>query len=123
MGFNVSMKQRWDSVLSKLAVKLNRWENTTLSFAGKILAINHYIIPATLFFLACRPLEQALKAVHQVCSVFLWSGSATGKKILKVKWSYCILGKEQGGLGILDIAELANRLTSKWIIRGFFSLG
>lgn len=44
MGFDVSIKKRWDWLISKLALKLNRWENTTLSFAGKILTINHYII-------------------------------------------------------------------------------
>lgn len=121
MGFKVSMHQRWEWVMSKLTSKLSRWENITLSFAGRILVINHYIVPATLFFLACwRPTHQALKSIQQICSSFLWAGQPLGKRIPKVKWSICTLTKEKGGLGIRDVAELANRLASKWILKGFF---
>lgn len=122
MAFKITLQQRWNWVISKLAGKLNRWENTSLSFAGRILAINHYITPVTLFFLACwRPPDQALKAINQTCSTFLWSGAAMGKKIPKVQWSLCILAKEKGGLGIHDITEMADRLASKWILRGFLA--
>lgn len=42
-----------------------------------------------------------------------------GKKIPKVQWQICILAKDKGGLGILDILEMADRLASKWILQGF----
>ena len=123
MGFKVSMQQRWQWALDKLHTKLHRWENITLSFAGRILDFNHYIIPATLFFLACwRPPEIALKQLHQLCKNFLWSGQSRDKKIPKVKWSTCILFKGKGGLGILDIIYLTDRLARKWIIRSLSSL-
>ena len=86
--------------------------------AGKVLIINHFIIPTVSYFLACwRPPERALAQFNSLCRNFLWSGSTTDYKVPKVKWDTCILKKDKGGLGIPNIIELANRLASKWIVR------
>ena len=40
------------------------------------------------------------------------------KKVAKVKWELYCLSTELGGLGILNIEDLADRLATKWILRG-----
>lgn len=117
MGFNVSIKQKWDWVMTRTAQKFDRWAKTMLSMAGKILVINHFIIPSIIYFLACwRPPETALKKFSSLCRNFLWGGG-TDYRLPKVSWDVCTLHKDRGGLGILNISEMANRLASKWIVR------
>ena len=39
----------------------------------------------------------------------------------KVKWDFCCAPKAEGGLGIIDIREMADRLAAKWILRGMLN--
>ena len=39
----------------------------------------------------------------------------------KVKWDFCCMPKAEGGLGIIDIREMADRLAAKWILRGMLN--
>ena len=39
----------------------------------------------------------------------------------KVKWDFCCAPKIEGGLGIIDIKEMADRLAAKWILRGMLN--
>ena len=40
------------------------------------------------------------------------------KKMAQVKWDFCCYLKAKGGLGILNVSKLADRLATKWILRG-----
>ena len=39
----------------------------------------------------------------------------------KVKWNFCCVPKVEGGLGIIDIKEMADGLVAKWILRGMLN--
>ena len=39
----------------------------------------------------------------------------------KVKWEFCCMPRAEGGLGIIDIREMADRLAAKWILRGMLN--
>ena len=118
MGFGVSMKQKWDWVLDRTQKKMEKWSTSMLSLAGRVLIINHFFIPYVLYFLSCwRPPEASLRQFTNLCRNFLWSGDGDRYKIPKVSWEICTLHKDKGGLGILNVTELANRLNSKLMVR------
>lgn len=51
---------------------------------------------------------------------FFWSGSMSDHKVPKVTWEWWILQKDKGGLGIINIEEMANKLASKCILRSLY---
>lgn len=122
IGFKVSLSQKWHWVLDRLEGKMNRWINLNLSLSRRILILNHFIVLATLYFLSYwRPPEADLKKLHQICTKFMWSGASVDHKIPNAKWEVCILSKSKGGLGILDICNMVDRLAGKWMARSIIS--
>ena len=49
-------------------------------------------------------------------AVLTWA-EQTEAALQKVRWEICTLHKHKGGLGILNVTELANRLNSKWMVK------
>lgn len=47
----------------------------------------------------------------------LWGGNEKSRKIPKVASKTCVLPKDKGGLALLDVLRLVDKLASKWIIR------
>ena len=43
------------------------------------------------------------------------------RKMAKVKWDFCCAPKAEGGIGIIDIREMGDRLAAKWILRGMLN--
>ena len=118
MGFKVSLKQRWQWVMEKVEGKLTRWKRRQLTLAGRIMILNHFIIPSVIYFLSCwRPPDGDIKRFTRLCRNYLWGGDPWNNSMPKVKWDFCTIPKEVGGLGIRDINHTADRLASKWIIR------
>lgn len=118
MGFKVTMKQRWKWVINKVENKLHRWQKRQLSIAGKAMVINHFITPSIIYFLSCwRPPDSNLKEFIKLYTNYLWGGDPWNQSITKVKWYWCSIPKEFGGLGIRDAKQCADRMSAKWIIR------
>lgn len=87
--------------------------------AGRKMVLNHCIIPTVIYFLSCwRPREVDVKIFISLSKNFLQEEDLWVKKVAKVKWEFCCLPTELGGLGILNIEDLADRLVAKWILRG-----
>lgn len=108
--------------MDRIKAKLERWRNSLLSMAGRVMIINKYIIPTIIYFLSCwRPPDNSIKQFNSLCRNFLWSGSTSDFKIPKVKWDICCLHKDKGGLGIINCFEMANRLASKWMVRSLIT--
>ena len=104
--------------LEKVETKLTRWKRKQLTLAGRIMVLNHYIIPSIIYFLSCwRPPDSDIKTFTRLCRNYLWGGDPWNRSIAKVKWNTCTLPKEAGGLGIRDINHTAERMASKWILR------
>ena len=75
-----------------------------------------------IFFLSCwRAPEEDLNYFRALCRSLLWGGEPWIRKMAKVKWDFCCAPKAKGGLGIIDIREMANRLVAKWILRGMLN--
>ena len=39
----------------------------------------------------------------------------------KVKWDFCYAPKDEGGLGVIDIRDMADILVAKWILKGMLN--
>lgn len=46
-----------------------------------------------------------LKHLQSLFVKFLWGGSSSESKLVKVSWHDCCFTKEEGGLGIRDLCE------------------
>lgn len=58
------------------------------------------------------------KRIEQLCRKFLWFGGSTvRKKISLAAWKLVCTGKEQGGLGITNLATRNKALLGKWLWR------
>lgn len=56
MGFNVSLGQRWAWVMGKIKRKFEYWQGYQPSLSSRLFVLNHFLLPATIFFLSCwRP--------------------------------------------------------------------
>lgn len=64
---------------------------------------------------ACR---FRLKKLMTLCRNFLWYRDPWLKKVAKVKWSFCTVPVECGGLNIKNIEKVALKMAFKWILIG-----
>ncbi|KAH7284029.1 hypothetical protein KP509_34G036500 [Ceratopteris richardii] len=114
------MEQRWNWVLAKLENKLNYWRGMQINLAGRAMVINTFLLSSTIYFLSCwRPNEQGLSKLNSICRNFLWTGDHNRRGVPKIKWVICTSPRDSGGLGILDIGCMANKLAAKWMIKAW----
>ena len=56
--------------------------------------------------------------IDKIRKKFLWSGGSTErKKYHLISWDQVCLGKDQGGLGVMNIIRMNMALLAKWWIR------
>lgn len=58
--------------------------------------------------------------VYSLAANFLWGSSPERRKIHKVSYAHCTLPKDMGGLGLLNIQQLTDKLSRKWVVRSFY---
>ncbi|KAH6556983.1 hypothetical protein KP509_1Z144600 [Ceratopteris richardii] len=94
-----------------------------INLAGGAIIINTFLILSTIYFLSCwRPKEQDLSKHESICRKILWMGDHNRRGLPKIKWSICSSQRDGGGLGILDIGCMANRLAAKWMIKAWCNM-
>lgn len=53
MGFNVTLEQRWAWVMDKMKKKFEYWQGYQTSLSARLFVLNHYLLPAVIFYLSC----------------------------------------------------------------------
>ncbi|KAH7387733.1 hypothetical protein KP509_16G038500 [Ceratopteris richardii] len=120
MGFDITIDQRWNWVLAKLDSKLNHWKGMQVYLGGRAMVVNTFMLSTIIYFISCwRPKEKELAKVERICRNFLWTGDPNRRGIPKIKRKTCISSKDSGGLGILDIVGLADKLAAKLLIKAW----
>ena len=106
---------------AKLEKKFIYWQTHNASLPSRLLILNHFILPSVIYFLSCwRPPDSHLKQLIKLTTNFLWGGNWGDRKMHKVSYTTCILPKDSGGLGLMDVVSMADKLSSKWILRSSF---
>lgn len=94
-------KKSFHFLLDRIQSKLNGYDASLLSMAGRItlaksvlLAIPGYFMRVVMILIGiCEKIEAIVRQ-------FVWGSSSTGRKMSLVKWEKCVQPKPQGGLGI-----------------------
>lgn len=92
-------------LIQQVKAKFSSWTVKTLSFAGRLLLIKTVISGITTFWCSSFILPMAcVKVINSMCGAFLWTGGIEGNHSARVSWDKVTNTKEQGGLGIRDLA-------------------
>lgn len=60
--------------------------------------------------------------INSLSNNFLWGGDGSNnRKVVKVALKTCVLPKQLGGLGLMDINLMSLKLAAKWIVRSMDS--
>ena len=115
IGVNPRRKVVWEPLIRKLEAKLNKWNQRSLSMAGRITLINVVLTALPLFYMSFfRAPTAIIKRLTAIQRQFLWGGNLEGKKIAWVAWNQVCAPKEKGGLGVKDIKAFNRALLIKW---------
>ncbi|KAL9688359.1 hypothetical protein QQ045_032780 [Rhodiola kirilowii] len=86
-----------------------------LSYAGRLVLIKHVLSTISSYWMRVLLFPKiVLKKISAICRNFLWFGASSGKKNL-VSWKTVTKSKEQGGLGIKNVAVFKKALMLKQI--------
>ena len=55
--------------------------------------------------------------LNSLTNNFLWGGDGSNRKIVEVALKTCMLPKQFGGLGLMDVNLMSIKLSAKWIAR------
>lgn len=101
----------------KLCDRIEVWTSNFLSYAGILQLIKSVLSSIQGFWAMYIFLPKSvLKETQSLLAKFLWGGTRTHTCNYKVSWDDCCLPKQEGGLGIRNIAEwnLSSILYQLW---------
>ena len=96
--------------------KLTKWNQKSLSMAGRVTLINSVLNALPIYLLSFFKLPQRI--ADRLVSLqrnFMWGGEHDQKKIPWVKWDVICLHKKEGGLGIKNLSKFNAALMGRWI--------
>ncbi|KAG7533326.1 hypothetical protein ISN45_Aa08g009650 [Arabidopsis thaliana x Arabidopsis arenosa] len=101
-------KTDYEPLLEKIRKRLSHWTTRHPSYAGRVQLIKSVIASITNFWSSvfCLP-KRCFKEIEGMCSAFLWSGSPNNHSKSKVAWEDLCVPKQEGGLGIRRLHEVA----------------
>lgn len=113
MDFTAKKGSIFARALNKIEVRLGLWKAPLLSFASRLILINHVLLSIPIYLLSIfRAPVYFLNKVHVVTSRFLWFGEKE-KGLVWKNWAACCLPKSKGGLGLRDLGCLNQALLAK----------
>ena len=114
IGVNPRRKVVWEPIIRKFEARLNKWNQRSISMAGRITLINVVLTTLPFFMSFFRAPIAVINRLTAIQRQFLWGGNREGKKIAWISWRQVCVSREMGGLGIKDIKILNNALLIKW---------
>jgi hypothetical protein len=115
VGANPRRQATWKPVVDAMTKRLNSWTSRLISYGGRITLINSVLASLPLYFFSffkapCCVIKQLIKIQRNV----LWGGGLGDRRLCCVKWDQICLPKEQGGLGVKNLAIFNKSLLGKW---------
>ena len=95
------------ALLDKFHAKLTGWKAKALSFAGRLVLVNHVLASLSTHTAMVLPLTSSICVqIEKLMRNFLWSGDESPKRKNYVRWALVCLPKAKGGLGVRKVAEM-----------------
>jgi hypothetical protein len=105
VGANPRRQATWKPVVDAMTKRLNSWSSRLLSYEGRITLINSVLSSLPLYFFSFfKAPSCVIKQLVKLQRNFLWGGGLGERRLCWVKWDQICLPKEQGGLGIKNLA-------------------
>ncbi|WJX94410.1 hypothetical protein P8452_75829 [Trifolium repens] len=115
VGANPRRQATWKPVVDAMTKRLNSWSSRLLSYGGRITLINSVLSSLPLYFFSFfKAPSCVIKQLVKLQRNFLWGGGLGERRLCWVKWDQICLPKEQGGLGIKNLAIFNKSLLGKW---------
>lgn len=93
-------------LIMRIRDKIELWTNKLLNHAGRLQLLKIVLFGIQSYWSVHLALPvSVLKELQSLFVKFLWGGSATNAKQVKVSWHECCLKKEEGGLGLRDLCH------------------
>ena len=92
------------------------WKGKVLPWGGKLILVNSVLSTLHSYFMSIYKLPKwVIKRIDMLWRAFLWKGSnrVNGFNCL-VNWDSVYKFKEQGGLGVNDLAQMNHALLIEW---------
>ena len=103
----------WQSLLERVKKKLDGWKKRNLSLVGKVQILKSLGMATILFMSNMKTIKQThIDKVERIFYDYLWGGKRT-----KVRREICVLPKELGGIGMVDVKTAVKVQRIKWVIR------
>ena len=119
VGLNISSEIQVASLLLKIRKKLMFWSKAKLSFAGRVIVVNHVLLSSLWYIMSCWSFSRScMGQLQRLIRNYLWSGNDGSHARAKVSWSTIVKPLDQGGLGIVDPLQQSKALMAKLVIRG-----
>ncbi|OAY73430.1 LINE-1 reverse transcriptase [Ananas comosus] len=109
-------KEDWRGIISKIQSRIDGWQAKLLSRGGRLVLVNAVLTNLPIHFLTVfHTPNWVVKRIEVLRRDFFWKGNTgpPGKGCL-VAWKCVCRSKEEGGLGILDLASMNQALLVKW---------
>ena len=115
LGANTRKAASWQHVLDKVQQRLKSWKSSSLSKAGRLVMIKSVLNSLPIYYLSLFKVPRKVADdIVRIQRRFLWNGDKVGRCIPLVKWEMVIRQKNDGGLGIGDLATKNAGLLLKW---------
>jgi hypothetical protein len=63
------------------------------------------------------PNKVQFRHLEQILHSYLWAKYGGAWGLPMVPWDVCIMPKDEGGLGLIDVATQGTILVAKWVVR------
>ena len=106
-------------LMDKILTKVQIWQTTHLSFAGRTVLINSMIFDIISYWASIFVMpHEVIERINQICRNFSWGGAANFKRIPHISWGKICLLRKNGGLGIKDFTTWNKAKIAKliWLI-------
>lgn len=113
-----SLKDMWLWVKERIDKKLNKWDKKVLSLAGRIQACQKILSSYSIYYSSTWMFSNyQIFEIQKSIRHFLWSDGKGKRKAHTVKWSWCHIDKNLGGLDLKDLRQQGVSLVAKWIFQ------
>lgn len=120
LGVNITNDQNMEKLnieplITNMKVICDSWKVRDLSLVGKVLVLNSLVMSLLVYHLTVTPIlsKSAVKKINTLWSEFIW-GKA---KRPKIAWKLLTTQKDNGGLGLSDVAKRDLSLKIQWVQR------
>ncbi|CAL1355157.1 unnamed protein product [Linum trigynum] len=116
LGAKLNVISFWYPILLNYKKKLESWSSRYLSAGGRLVLLKSVLSNLSgYYFSLFKAPKKVIEDMEKVQRKFLWSGFGDKRKTPLVEWRICKSNRNNGGLGIRDLATFNSAMLCKWL--------